>query len=249
MKASAILLVFLMPVFSHAFTDDGIAGIQNNIKNLPLGEKIAYWAERFAGTPYDPDPLGEYVTKNAIVSDGRVDCMYHTFRSVELAISRTPEEAVSVALEKRFLTKGRLDENGNVLNYDERFQYGEDMIESGRWGQEITRKLGETIEMEGSRGRPKVVILPKEAALNILKTEGLEAPFKSGDIVFFIKYPENRVVGEIVGHIGILKMEADGAYLIHAGGSKNKGGEVKKVLFSDYLEKMPFAGIRVSRLR
>ena len=44
--------------------------------------------------------------------------------------------------------------------------------------------------------------------------------------------------GEIVGHIGIVKIEVreyrvaekrEEIYLIHAGGAKNKGGEVKKV--------------------
>lgn len=36
-------------------------------------------------------------------------------------------------------------------------------------------------------------------------------------------------------------------YLIHAGGLKNKGGEVKKVRLYDYINSMPFIGVRVSR--
>lgn len=208
---------------------------------MPVGERIAYWAERFIGVPYDPDPLGEYVTMRAIVADERADCMYLTFRAAELGLTNTPSDAASAALGMRFATKGRLAEDGSVMNYDERFQYAEDMIDSGRWGREITGELGKTVDIEGSRGRDKVSIIPKSGI------PGLVDGLMSGDIVFFIKQPEKRVVGEIVGHLGIIKREGRDIYLIHASGSKNKGGEVRKVLFGDYADKMPFLGIRVAR--
>ena len=70
---------------------------------------------------------------------------------------------------------------------------------------------------------------------------------KSGDLLFFIKAPGKRVFDEIVGHIGIIKMEGSAPHLIHAGGRKNNGGEVKKVLLYDYIRSMPFAGVKVSR--
>ncbi len=54
-------------------------------------------------------------------------------------------------------------------------------------------------------------------------------------------------MGEIVGHIGILKREGEDLYLIHASGRKRRGGEVVKVPFGDYLIDMPFAGIMVGR--
>ncbi len=211
----------------------------------PLGERIAFWAERFVGTPYDPDPLGEYVTKKSIVADDLVDCMYLSFRSVELALSRTPEEAVRIALDKRFITSGAL-RNGTVLNYEDRFQYGEDMLDSGKWGKEITQDVGSLSYIEGSRGREKVAIVSKEELMR--KVANRESLFlESGDFLFFVKKPGERVVGEIVGHIGIIKMEGSIPYLIHASGRKNKGGEVKKVLLCDYLRSMPFAGVRVGR--
>jgi ribosomal protein L24 len=37
------------------------------------------------------------------------------------------------------------------------------------------------------------------------------------------------------------------SYLIHAGGTKGKGGEVKKVLLKDYILKMPFVGAKITR--
>jgi len=40
---------------------------------------------------------------------------------------------------------------------------------------------------------------------------------KSGDIVFFVKKPEKRKVGEIIGHIGIIRVEKS-----QKGGGKGK---------------------------
>ena len=74
------------------------------------------------------------------------------------------------------------------------------------------------------------------------------AGLKIGDIVFFVKDPAMRVEGEIIGHIGIIKREQDNVYLISAFGQKNKGGKVKKALFSEYSAEMPFIGIKVTRL-
>ncbi len=204
------------------------------------GDRIATMAEGFVGKPYDPDPIGIYVRKRVIVYDDEVDCMYLTFRAVELALARTPEEAIEIALEKRFLRRGILSPDGTVLNYDERYQYGEDMIDSGKFGKEVTEELGRTISIEGSRGRESVVIIPKGFIKEI-------RGFQSGDIVFFIKRPEARLKGEIVGHIGIIKIEGEKIFLIHASGKKNGRGTVKKVPFHDYVKDMDFAGIKVTR--
>ncbi|MBI5213849.1 MAG: hypothetical protein HY957_10865, partial [Nitrospirae bacterium] len=77
-----------------ALSDGEIIALQSKLKNKPVGERIAFWAEKFIGVPYDKDPLGEYVSRTVITADERVDCMYLTFRAVELALSGTPEEAV-----------------------------------------------------------------------------------------------------------------------------------------------------------
>jgi len=207
--------------------------------NKPVGERIAFWAERFVGTPYDKDPMGEYVTRAVIVADERVDCMYLTFRAVELALSNTPEGAIEISLDRRFHTKGILKE-GRVANYHDRFEYGEDMIFSGRWGREITSEVGRTVRIKGSRGRDLVEILPSEHLLKDLRK------LKSGDILFFVKKPEDRKVEEIIGHIGIVKVARE-VYLIHASGTKGKGGEVKKVLLKDYILKMDFIGAKITR--
>lgn len=237
----SILALFIISCKSAASTQN-FEKLYEKSRSYSSGERIALFAESFVGTPYDPDPLGEYVTKKAIVADDRVDCMYLVFRSVELGLSKSPEEARNRALEFRFITHGKLDAEGNVQNYDERFQYAEDMIRSGKWGRDLTPLLGENNAVPGSRGIAFMNMLPKE------NTAGAFPKLISGDIVFFVKAPEKRTVGEIIGHLGILKLENGKLFLIHASGSKNKGGTVKKVLFKDYLNEMPFTGIIVTRL-
>jgi hypothetical protein len=245
-----ILLIFhlsLQPCF--ALTGEEIQKFQTFLKGKPVGERIAFWAERFVGVPYDRDPLGEYVSKATIVSDERVDCMYLTFRAVELALSHTAEEAIQVALERRFHSKGVLKE-GHVINYDDRFEYGEDMIENGKWGKEMTSAVGKTMKIKGSRGKEFVEVLSSDALMQGMKS------LKSGDLIFFVTKPEKRKVGEIIGHIGIIKVEKAGGnqagsevFLIHASGTKEKGGVVKKVLLWKYLRKMPFIGVKITRFR
>jgi hypothetical protein len=243
---AAILLFLILNSLSFALSDSEIAGIQKSLRGKAVGERIASWAERFVGTPYDEDPQGLYVTRAAIVADEKMDCMYLTFRSVELALSGAPEEAVQIALEKRFHTRGRL-QDGKVLNYEDRYQYGEDMVASGKWGKEITAALGPLKRIEGTRGKDHWKILPAKQIPGRLKR------LKSGDLIFFIKDPKKRTVGESVGHIGIVKVEEKAGrksiYLIHASGSKNKGGAVRKVLLRDYVVKMPFVGVQVTRFQ
>ncbi|MBM4348472.1 MAG: hypothetical protein FJ106_01060 [Deltaproteobacteria bacterium] len=232
-------VILLFSQFCFALTNEEIQKISSSLMNKPVGERIAFWAERFVGTPYDKDPMGEYVTRAVIVADERVDCMYLTFRAVELALSNTPEGAIEISLDRRFHTKGILKE-GRVANYHDRFEYGEDMIFSGRWGREITSEVGRTVRIKGSRGRDLVEILPSEHLLKDLRK------LKSGDILFFVKKPEDRKVEEIIGHIGIVKVARE-VYLIHASGTKGKGGEVKKVLLKDYILKMDFIGAKITR--
>lgn len=233
------LLLHLFPADSLSLTSEEIQRFQSLLKNQSVGKRMAFWAERFVGVPYDQDPMGAYVTRAVIVVDERVDCMYLTFRAVELALSRTPEEAIEVALEKRFHSRG-VFKDGKVLNYEDRFEYGEDMIFSGKWGREITSKIGKTMGIKGSRGKASVDILPSDRLLKGIKR------LRDGDLLFFIQKVEERKVEEIVGHIGIVKVEQE-TFLIHASGTKGKGGEVKKVLLRDYLKTMPFIGVMITR--
>jgi hypothetical protein len=235
-----LLMLFVSYSPALAFTAGGdVAALQKETRVLLPGERIAFWAEQFVGTPYDTDPLGEYVRKSVIVADERVDCMYLTFRAVELALGKDPDDSLRIALDIRFLHQGKV-EGRKIVNYEDRFQYGEDMIESGKWGMEITPTLGETLIISRPSGKG-IAFIPSG---HVVRTFG---SLRSGDIVFFVNFPEKIAAGTAVGHIGIIKKEADMVYLLHASGRKETGGSVKKVLFKDYLSKMPFAGIRVCR--
>jgi hypothetical protein len=253
MKKCKILLIplivclFLQPCFG--LTGEEIQKFQALWADKPIGERIAFWAERFIGVPYDDDPLGEYVSKATIVADERMDCMYLTFRVVELALSHTPEEATQIALDKRFHSKGVL-KDGRVTNYDDRFEYGEDMVESGKWGKEVTSEVGRMMKIKGSRGKDFVEILSPDELMRG------RSRLKSGDIIFFATRPEKRKVGEIIGHIGVIKVEKternpEGRefFLIHASGHKGRGGAVKKVPLKGYLSNMPFLGVRITRFQ
>ena len=226
---------------------DEIFLAQARIARLPFGKRIVYWAGRFIGTPYDTDPLGFYVRTNRIVADEKVDCMYHTFRSVELAQSINPGEAINAALNLRFITQGKL-RDGLVTNYDERFQYGEDMVFSGKWGENITADLGTTKQVAGSRGKDTVDMLPK----SVLASRPFQKKLQDGDILFWVKDPKKRVNEEIVAHLSIVQIKSGKTYVIHAAGDKARenrpgGGAVKEVLLADYVRTMRFIGAFVTR--
>jgi len=242
-----LMLLLARASSALALTDEEIRSAQKGVSAMPVGQRIAFWADKFVGVPYDPDPLGEYVTRKAIVADERVDCMYLTFRSLELSLGRTPEESLDIALDKRFRTKGVV-EGGVVTNYEDRFEYGEDMIDSGKWGREVTADLGPLTLVEGTRGKGQVGMLSKETLLSLLKGDrGPQSALRSGDFIFFMTAPRKRVADEMVGHIGVVAQDEGSLLLIHASGKKKKGGMVRKVSLYDYLSSMPFAGVRVTR--
>jgi len=228
-------------------TADEILMLQAYAAELPFGRRVAYWASRFIGTPYDEDPLGLYVRTNRIIADEKADCMYLTFRSVELARATTPGEAIEQALALRFMTQGR-SRDGLVQNYDERFQYGEDMVFSGKWGRNITDELGKTTTIKGSRGRDEVIILPKQSLAN----KQFQTKLQDGDIIYWVKDPKKRVGEEIVAHLSFIQIKDGRPHLIHASGSKDNdtrrgGGVVKEVLLSDYLKDTKCIGAFVTR--
>lgn len=242
-----IVCLFLQPCFG--LPGEEIQKFQALWADKSIGERIAFWAEKFIGVPYDDDPLGEYVSKATIVADERMDCMYLTFRVVELALSHTPEEAMQIALDKRFHSKGVL-KDGRVTNYEDRFEYGEDMVESGKWGKEVTSEIGRVMKIKGSRGKDFAEILSPDELMRG------RSRLKSGDIIFFATRPEKRKVGEIIGHIGVIKVEKternpEGRefFLIHASGHKGRGGAVKKVALKGYLSNMPFLGVKITRFQ
>ncbi|MCX8029422.1 MAG: DUF1460 domain-containing protein [Brevinematales bacterium] len=210
--------------------------------SLELGDKIVYYAKRFLGTPYDIDPLGTYVKEKKIVVDDKVDCMYLTFRVVELALADGDESnAIQIALDKRFKTRGVL-QNGYVLNYEDRFEYGEDMILSGKWGKVIKVHSSMLEKVYSGRLEDYIYFIPKSNYSSIRRF------IRNGSIVFLVKHPETSVKGEIVGHLGIIEKSSNQIYIIHASGTKNRGGRVKREIFEDYLRKTKYIGFILTHL-
>jgi len=208
-----------------------------------VSENIVKCANGFIGTPYDVNPIGQYVENKDIVYDAEMDCMYFVFRCTELAnASFNEEESQKIGLNLRFKTQGVIGSEGKVENYDERFDYAEDMVLSKKWGKNVTRKIGKLSKIEGRRGIAEFEYV-KNADIEIEK-------FKNGDIIFWVKPFKKRVIGEIIGHLGFIELNEGNVYFVHASGVKNKEKQsdgVTKILLKEYLVKTKFIGVAVKR--
>ena len=216
-----------------------------------LGDKIAKYANSFIGTPYDRIPIGLYVQSRKLIIDDEIDCMYLVFRSVSLALADGDnKKAAEIACDKMFHDKCKLDKNGLVTNYENRFDYSEDMIFSGKWGKSIYTNEEMSI-MEGSRMYDKLHYVKSQ---DFIKSKELQQRVQSGDILFLFKFPKKRSkLQEAIGHLGILEVQNGDIYLIHASGKKKYNvpqGKVVKVKLTDYLQekKAKWAGIYVTRM-
>lgn len=214
--------------------------IATNVANGEgLGNKIVRYANSFIGTPYDRIPIGLYVQSRKLIIDDEIDCMYLVFRSIPLALADGDnKKAFEIACDKMFHDKCKLDKYGLVINYENRFDYGEDMIFSGKWGKSIYSD-NEMSVMAGSRHHKRFHYVKSQDFINSKK---LQQRVQNGDILFLFKFPEKRSKSQdAIGHLGILEVGKDGEiYLIHAGGSKRYDvpqGKVVKVKLTKYLQK------------
>jgi len=229
---------------------------------LPVGERIAAWADWFyqlgdTTYVYGRDPQG-YVTQGRLVDDCHTDCVLFFYRTTELGRSSSALEAVQFAFGTRFYgasleevvrPDGRVDYDTPV-----HLEYAMDILRSGYWGADITASLGPTVaDAAGAARYPAgtVTYVPKEK----LVAEKLQ----SGDIVYFITdetTPRGRSVreiGDLIGHLGIIKVENGTPVLIHAA-SKGlaglyPGARVEKVPLATYLERVGnFKGVMATRI-
>ena len=75
----------------------------------------------------------------------------------------------------------------------------------------------------------------------------------STDEITTIRDPSRREAGEVVAHMGIVKVEESigqngrKMFLIHASGNKRRGSSVKKVPLDAYIVGMQHVGAQVSR--
>jgi hypothetical protein len=83
-------------------------------------------------------------------------------------------------------------------------------------------------------------------------TRAFQKKLQDGDIIYWVKTPRKRIVGEIVAHLSIVHIKSSRPYIIHASGRKNRRripgrGRVKEVPFAKYVRNMRFIGAFVTR--
>jgi len=65
-KFALFIFVLLWAQLSQVLSDEEIRQKQGELQEKPVGERIAFWTERFVGSPYDEDPYGAFVILRAI---------------------------------------------------------------------------------------------------------------------------------------------------------------------------------------
>ena len=229
-------------------------------KSNDIGNRIVKYANAFIGIPYDRIPIGLYVKERKLIADNEMDCMYFVFRTISLALAKGDNnKAQEIACDKMFNDKCIFDKKGFVSNYQNRFEYSEDMIASGKWGKSIFNK-NEMSKMQGSRMYKEFYYVKSD---DFVGNQKLQKKIKNGDILFLYKYPEKRSKAqEAIGHLGILEVDkkTKNIYFIHASGNKclkdecfkqHNQGAVKKILLNQYLQekKEKFVGIDILRIK
>jgi hypothetical protein len=245
-------------LYSNATLDSLLADEQT----LTTAERIGRWARRFeeAGQSRYLFGLAEggYVSEGLIVSDRVQDCVSLTYRVSELARASSSDEALRVALATRFAgahPDSLIDAEGRA-NYDrpEHLDYSLDMIRSSHWGTDITRSLSGA--KPDGRGSSRYAA---DSFLYVDKRDLVESELREGDIAWLILNPHNRAAlklrkeyGLVIGHIGIIIVEEERPWFVHAASSSlegyYEGGQVVKVPLVDYLNRVDrFAGVMVTR--
>jgi hypothetical protein len=229
---------------------------------LPVGERIAARADWFpqrGDTSYvfGLDPEG-YVTQGRLVDDCHTDCVLFFYRTTELGRSSSALEAVQFAFGTRFYgaslqevvrPDGRVDYGAPV-----HLDYAMDILRSGYWGAEVTATLGPARTDETGTAR-----YPAGTVSFVPKADLAPERLQSGDIVYFVTdetTPRGRAVregGDLIGHLGIVKVEDGTPMLIHAASQGlaglYPGARVEKVALATYLRRVEnFKGVMATRI-
>jgi len=229
---------------------------------LPLGARVGAWARRFladgrASYCFGLDPAG-YVALGRLVLDEKQDCISLLYRCTELARARDGRDALAWALQTRFAgarPADVVDADGRV-DYDHpaHLDYSLDMIRSGHWGRDITADLaGARSDTLGTARYPagSWLWVPEDALV--------AHELREGDVVWLVldpADPQARALrdehGLAIGHVGIVIVEEDVPWLVHAASSAlpgwYEGGSVVKVPLAVYLARVErYGGVVVTR--
>lgn len=232
-------------------------------KRLPVGDRVARWAEFFAArsdNTYCFGPkAGCYVGDSLLVQDFKLDCVSLFYRCSELARAESPRDAVLLALTTRFAhgvpadvvrPSGAVD-YGNPAHLD----YSEDFAATGLWGRDVTHEVGvDTPDAAGSSRYPAGTrrFIPKDK----IRFDRL----RKGDLLLFVLDEKNEKArklrqdyGLLVGHQAIVDVDQGTVYQIHAAQSDlpgaYAGNRVVRIPLRTYLGRLEkFKGIMVLRI-
>ncbi|HZM16446.1 MAG TPA: hypothetical protein VFE28_10605 [Candidatus Krumholzibacteria bacterium] len=240
-----------------------LAARQTAWRTLPVGERVARWAELFLERGQTTYVFGlkpgGYVADSLLVQDFKQDCVLFCYRCAELAQSDTPRDAVLWALRTRFAgappesvvsPSGGVDYQ-NPAHLDDSL----DMVRSGHWGHDVTEEVGVAVrDKAGTTRYPpgSFSYIPSGQ----LRLERLE----DGDFLYFVadeNQPRGRKLrqeaGTPIGHQGIVRRRGDTVYVIHAAISalpgEYEGNRVVRVPLTTYLRRIEsWKGVIVTRL-
>ena len=232
-------------------------------RTLPVGERVARWAELFLERGQTTYVFGlkpgGYVADSLLVQDFKQDCVLFSYRCAELAQTDTPRNAVLWALRTRFAgapPESVVSTSGGVdYQHPSHLDDSLDMVRSGLWGRDVTEEVG--VAVRDAAGTPRYppgsfAYIPKEQ----LRLERLE----DGDFLYFVadeNQPRGRKLrqegGTPIGHQGIVRRRGDTVYVIHAAISalpgEYEGNRVVRVPLPTYLRRIEnWKGVIVTRL-
>jgi hypothetical protein len=249
---------------AHTLPSALVDSLMAQFRDLPLGDRIAAWADYFwrRGDARYLFGLAEggYAVEGRLVDDFATDCILFFYRTLELGRSSSALEAVQFAYGTRFYgaaletvvsPEGRLDYD-NPVHLD----YTLDIIRSQIWGKDVTRSLGSAVRDRTGTARydpdsVQVYYLPRDALA--------PAAMRNGDVVFFVSDESTesgrrlREQGVIIAHVGIIRIENGIPQLIHPASKGLEGiyagGKVEKLPLATYLQRVEnFKGIMVTRV-
>lgn len=230
---------------------------------LPVGERIARWAELYLERDETSYLFGlkegGYVAESLLVQDYKQDCVLFSYRCSELAQAASPRDAVLRALETRFAgaVGGAVVAPTGGVDYDAEahLDYSLDIVRSGFWGRDVTVDIGVAqVDSVGTSRYPA-------GSFSYIPTGGLRLErFEDGDLLYFV-FDESNTRGRkmraeyglVIGHQGIARRRGADVDVIHAAISdlagEYSGNRVVRVPLRTYLERVEsFKGVIVTRL-
>lgn len=260
-------------VFKGRAQFDRVLSVGDQLKNLPLGDRIATIGKFLCGTPYKSYTLeiDDHIEAPSVNLTG-LDCW--TFFETSLAFARMMNEPREQWKPQTLLKYIELDRyrGGQCSGYLTRLHYLEDWLyDNDRRGlvKDLTRELGGVrvghAASEMTRGwkgyrymrsnpdlRAGIAEMESRVGRTPLyfipkgKVAGLESRLNSGDIIGVCDH-DNGQIG--TAHVGLAYRTNDGVlHFMHASSPRNYGQVVLDQELSGYLAKFPsHAGIIVAR--